>query len=80
MRGHIADGTARALLPGHFPVPVELDGRWWHVPDEVPDETADEVFVPADGVQARLFAALARRQAAAEHAVAEHDAGPGGPR
>ncbi|MHA6797546.1 hypothetical protein ACVGVM_29165 (plasmid) [Pseudonocardia bannensis] len=72
MRRLLAEGRARPLLAGHFPVPVELDERWWHVPD-TGGEAGD--FVPAPAELAATFAQLAARRRAADAAVARAERG-----
>lgn len=61
MRQLLDDGTAVALLSGHFPVPVCIDGRWWIIPV---DATAHE-FVPATPEQSTGFELAAQRLRAA---------------
>jgi hypothetical protein len=62
MRQLLDDGTAIALLTGHFPVPVSIDGRWWIVPAA---STAHE-FVPATHDQSTGFDLAAQRLRAAK--------------
>lgn len=75
MRELVDAGRARALLPGRFPSPVVLDGRWWHLPSA----GAGEVFVPAPAELAAQLADLDARHRAADRAVARHDQAHGGP-
>lgn len=72
MRELIDHGAARPLLPGRFPTPVELDGRWWHLPDTADDE----LFVLASAPAAAQLTRLDIRRRAAEAAVARADIGP----
>jgi hypothetical protein len=69
MRELVEQGRARPLLPGYFPVPVELDGRWWHVPAQPPPEVDPEAFVPAPAEVAVELARLAARRRAADQAL-----------
>jgi hypothetical protein len=62
MRQLLDDGTAVALLSGHFPVPVSIDGQWWIVPAA---STAHE-FVPATPEQSTGFELAAQRLRAAK--------------
>jgi hypothetical protein len=62
-------GTARPLLEGHFPVPVQIDGKWWYVPTNPATGAEPDTFVPADNALAAEFEQLARRRRAAETAV-----------
>lgn len=78
MREHLAAGRARPLLPGYFPVPVVLDGQWWHVPVTDTADRDRREFVPATAEQTTRFTALAGRRAAADQAV--HAADRDGPR
>ncbi|MGD9531937.1 MAG: hypothetical protein AB7I38_11620 [Dehalococcoidia bacterium] len=61
MRKLVDAGIARPLLPGRFPVPVELEGRWWHVPSA----GTEVVFVPAARALAAQLADLDARYLAA---------------
>lgn len=63
-------GRAEPLLPDHFPVPVLLDGRWWHLPSRA----GDAVYEPAPPAVAALFARQHARLAAAGERT--HPAGP----
>ncbi|MGQ0577120.1 MAG: hypothetical protein ACT4RN_23395 [Pseudonocardia sp.] len=67
MRELIEHGRARPLLPGRFPVPVLLDGHWWHQPADA----SDAVFVRAPVPMAAELAVLDARRRAADRAV-EH--------
>lgn len=69
----LQDGTGRALMEGHFPVPVEIAGHWWHVPADPPAGAATGDFVPAPQPLARTFARLAARRRAADAAVLRSD-------
>jgi hypothetical protein len=73
MREFVEQGHARPLLAGYFPVPVEMDGRWWHVPTEPPPELGSDAFVPAPAAVAAELARLAVRRRAADQAL--HPAG-----
>lgn len=70
-------GRAHPLLPGHFPVPVVLDGQWWHLPAGepagAPQAKEGGEFVPATAEQAARFTVLAQRRGAAEQAVRDVD-------
>lgn len=61
----LESGRARALLDGHFPVPVEIDGQWWHVPADPPANSGIGDFVQAAESLAAEFARLAARRRAA---------------
>lgn len=67
----LQQGTAQPLLEDHFPVPVMLEGRWWHLPSTAGHDGADpeaERFVLAPAEQAALFTALAVRRRTAQDA------------
>jgi hypothetical protein len=69
----LQDGAARPLLEGHFPVPVQIDGQWWHVPTNPASGAEPDTFVPADSALVAEFDRLARRSYAA--AAAAQDRG-----
>lgn len=87
MRELLAAGRVHPLLPGHFPVPVILDGQWWHLPEAgattgaraeaamgtAPATAVGGVFVPATAEQAARFTVLAQRRGAADQAVRDAD-------
>jgi hypothetical protein len=52
MRQLLHRDEAHALMPDHFPVPVRVDGVWWHVPTAAP---ADGDFEPAPPAAAAEF-------------------------
>lgn len=70
-------GHAEPLLPGHFPVPVLLEGRWWHMSaargDPLPGVGA-AVYEPAAPAVAALFARQHARLATARLATARSTA------
>jgi hypothetical protein len=76
MQQLLAQGRARPLLEGHFPVPVELDGQWWHVPADPPPGADPGVFVPAPARLAAQFERLAARRHAADEAARRAGCGP----
>lgn len=63
MRMLIRGGRATPLLVGHFPAPVALAGRWWHIPVGAAD---DNGFVLADAEQTQRYDQLAQRIARAQ--------------
>lgn len=71
MRELAEQGAARPLLPGRFPTPVELDGRWWHLPEDA----VDEQFVLAPASVAAQLTRLDIRRGAGAAAVARYDGG-----
>lgn len=50
-------GHAQPLLPGHFPVPVLIEGEWWHLPDRRP-AASREVAPPIAAMFGRQHARL----------------------
>jgi hypothetical protein len=69
MRALVERGRARPLLEGYFPVPVELDGWWWHVPAQPPPGVGRDAFVPTPAEIADELVRLAARRRAADDAV-----------
>jgi hypothetical protein len=53
-------GIVGLLLAGFAIGPTTYDGRWWHVPNDAPD---DAPYVPADPRLAAEFDRLAERSA-----------------
>src|SRR3954462_15621137 len=61
-------GEAVPLLPGHWPVPVRIAGRWWHVPAATEEPAANgggHSCVAASPAQAAAYERLAARVDAA---------------
>jgi hypothetical protein len=73
MRELVEQGHAWPLLAGYFPVPVELDGRWWHVPTQPTPAVDLDSFVPAPAAVADELARLAARRRAADDAMRRGD-------
>lgn len=69
MQELLEQGHARPLLEGYFPVPVKLNGRWWHVPTQPPPGVDPDAFVPAPAATADEYARLAARRCAADNAA-----------
>lgn len=69
MRELINAGQGEVLISGHFPVPVLLAGRWWHVPDT--SDTGE--FVPAPPEAGAEFDRLHARRRRADGAVRDAD-------
>lgn len=69
MREFVRQGRARPLLQGYFPAPVELDGRWWHVPAEPAPGGDRDAFVLTPAAVAAELATLAARRRAADDAL-----------
>ena len=70
-------GHARPLLAERYPVPVQLGGRWWHLPDPDSADSAGD-FVPATESDAACYEQLAGRLRAADAAIGHtrHDEVP----
>lgn len=65
-------GHAQPLLPGHFPVPVLIEGEWWHLPDRRPGASYELAPAPV----AALFAHQHARLRAAREASGTPGPGP----
>lgn len=75
MQERLQNQTALPLLEDHFPVPVRLDGRWWHVPHQAQTGVADNAFVPASPAASDRYEQLLARRQAADGAVERRGSG-----
>lgn len=69
MQELVEQGHAWPLLAGYFPVPVEMDGCWWHVPAQPPPGVDPSAFVPAPAAVADELGQLTARCRGADDAV-----------